>query len=68
VLPYGRQRPLKTPLPGALTEPDPGSKVAGRITREPAAQALDPGWTGAVAARKKMAMVRGSTGDDIPMW
>ena len=55
-------------LPGALSEPNPESKVADRITREPVAQTLDPGWSGAVAARQKMAMVRGSTGDDIPMW
>jgi hypothetical protein len=68
VLPYGRQRPLREPLPGALSEPNPGSKVADRITREPVAQTLDPGWTGALAARQKMAMVRGSTGNDIPMW
>jgi hypothetical protein len=68
VLPLGRQRPLREGLPGALTAPDPASKVAGRITREPVAEQIDPALTDIIAAHRKMAMVRGSAGAGIPMW
>jgi len=68
VLPLGRQRPLREPLPGALCAPDPRSKVAGRITREPVAAELDPGWVGAHTARAGTAMLRGVNGEEIPLW
>lgn len=69
VLPYGRERRVAGDgLPGALTAPNPSSSVFDRVVREPVAQELDPHWTAAAAARAKMAMVRGSRGDDIPMW
>ncbi|HEX3614729.1 MAG TPA: hypothetical protein VHU88_23780 [Sporichthyaceae bacterium] len=69
VLPYGRDRRLPgAGLPGALTAPDPASKVADRITRGPAVAALDPSWTAALAARDRMAMLRRIRGEDVPMW
>lgn len=68
VLPLGRQRPMKEPLPGALLEPDHASAVAGRITREPAAAALDPAWAGALERRAQMVMVRGCNGENVKMW
>jgi hypothetical protein len=68
VLPLGRQRRLKEGLPGALTAPNPTSKVADRITREPVVDRIDPALTDAIAAHRKMGMIRGSNGDDVPLW
>jgi hypothetical protein len=68
VLPLGRQRPDRDVLPGALTAPDPASKVAGRITREPVATELDPAWTAAHAARAQMAMVQATNGVQVAPW
>lgn len=69
VLPYGRERRVPGDgFPGALRAPNADSKVAGRITREPVTARIDPAWTTAVEARARMAMLRGSAGDDIPMW
>lgn len=69
VLPYGRDRPLRGEgLPGALAAPDPVSKVADRIIREPVVAELDPAWTQAAQARSQMALTRGCRGDDVPMW
>lgn len=68
VLPYGRDHPLREGLPGALAAPNPASKVAGRIVREPVAVELDPAWTRAAQARSQMALTRGCRGDDVPMW
>ncbi len=68
VLPYGRQKRMKEVLHGALIAPNPQSKVADRITREPVAEALDPNWTDAVTANQKMPMVRACAGDKIAMW
>ena len=63
VIPYGRQRALREPLPGALRTPDPSSRVAGRITREPPAATLDQQWTAAARQRARMAMLRGVAGE-----
>lgn len=68
VLPLGRERRDKAPLPGALLAPDPTSKVADRITREPVADTLDPAWPEAHVAQRKLPLVRGSTGEDVVMW
>lgn len=68
VLPYGRERSYKENLPGAMAAPNPSSKVEGRITREPVAVELDPHWPQAASAREHMAMIRGSHGEDIPLW
>lgn len=68
VLPIGRTAPLSQPPPDAYVTCDPNSKVAGRITREPPATTLDPAWTVAHRQRAKMAMIRGSAGEPIPMW
>ncbi|HZE66447.1 MAG TPA: hypothetical protein VE081_07450 [Sporichthyaceae bacterium] len=68
VLPLGRQRPGRAPLPGALLAPDPASKVAGRITREPVATELDPAWTAAHSARAEMAMLQGVNGVQVAPW
>jgi hypothetical protein len=68
VVPLGRQRPLKENLPGALAAPDPSSKVAGRITREPVATALDPAWPAAHSARDEMALMQGTAGKEPAPW
>ena len=69
VLPYGRQKPMKEVLHGALIAPNPASKVADRITREPVAEALDAAaWPDALTAHQKMPMVRACAGEKIPMW
>jgi hypothetical protein len=68
VLPLGRQRPDREVLPGALLAPDPASKVAGRIVREPVATELDPTWTPAHSARAEMAMVQGYNGAEVAPW
>lgn len=68
VLPLGRERRDRTPLPGALRAPDPVSKVARRITREPVCDVLDPAWTAAQVAHRKIPMVRGANGEDVAMW
>jgi hypothetical protein len=68
VIPLGRERPLREPLPGALVAPNPASKVADRITREPAVPEIDPSWTNAIEQRRKMAMVQGVAGEPVPMW
>jgi hypothetical protein len=68
VLPLGRQRPDKQTLPGALTAPDPASKVTGRIHREPVATELDPAWTAAHSARAEMTMVAGYNGAEVAPW
>lgn len=53
-------------MPNAYVVPDPHSKVADRITREPAQKALDPNWTGAVAQREKLDMWRVGEGAPVP--
>jgi hypothetical protein len=69
VLPYGLEKRVPGDgFPGALTAPNPSSKVHDRVTREPVATELDPTWTAAHAARDRMPMVRGSRGDEIAMW
>ena len=68
VIPYARQRPLRAPLPGASTAPDPAGRVATRTVREPAVAALDPSWTGALERRDAMAIARAARGERIPMW
>ena len=52
--------------PNAYVVPDPQSKVADRITREPAERALDPNWTGAVAQREKLDMWQVGEGAPVP--
>lgn len=68
VIPVGRTGPLPAPLPDSFTAPNPQSKVHARIIREPAVAAVDPAWTAAIAARRKMAMVQGVAGEPVPMW
>lgn len=68
VLPLGRTAPLPKPPPDAYVACDSNGKVAGRITREPPATALDPGWEPAHRQRAKMTMIRGSAGEPVPMW
>lgn len=41
-------------MPDAYIAPNPSGKVADRITREPAVDALDPDWTEAAAQREKL--------------
>lgn len=68
VLPLGRERRQRAPLPGSLLAPDPSSAVADRITREPATDVLDPAWTDAHIAHRRIPLVRGSNGEDVAMW
>jgi len=63
VFPLGRQRRLREPLSGAACAPDPSSRVAGRISREPSAAVLDPQWTAAIRQRARMAMLQGVAGE-----
>jgi hypothetical protein len=56
------RRPRAHVMPDAYVAHDPNSKVADRITREPAVEALDPAWTGAVAQREKLLMWRVAAG------
>ncbi len=49
----GRKRRSQV-MPDAYAVHDPDAKVANRITREHAVQALDPAWTSAVAQREKL--------------
>jgi hypothetical protein len=41
-------------MPDAYIAPNLAGKVADRITREPAVDALDPAWTEAAAQREKL--------------
>ena len=66
VIPVNRQRPLRRPLPDHLLAPDPGSRVYGDITHEPAVTRLDPGWTNAVEQSRKQTIVRGGEGEPMP--
>ena len=68
VVPIGRHRPGKAPLPGALLEPDPQSKVFGRVTREPAVEGLDPDWAAAAAARATLVNLRAQTTEAVRYW
>jgi hypothetical protein len=68
VLPIGRTKPLAIPLPEAYVAPATHGNVAGRIVREPPATELDPNWNLAHRQRAKMAMIRGSAGESVPMW
>ena len=63
-LPWRKTR--YTAAPNAYVEPDPQSKVADRITREPAEKTLDPNWAGAVAQREKLDMWRVGEGAPVP--
>ena len=63
-LPWRRPRYHKAP--NAYIAHDPNSKAADRITREPAVQELDPGWTAAIAQREKTDIWRVAKGDLSP--
>ncbi len=58
--------PRITDLPDRYVAHDPASKVASRITREPAAAALDPQWTAAVRQREKLIMWEVARGAPVP--
>lgn len=68
VLPLGRTGRLRVAPPDAYVAPNLGSKVAGRIVREPPTTELDPTWKLAHQQRAKMVMIRGSAGESVPMW
>ncbi|MGQ0468221.1 MAG: hypothetical protein ACT4QG_23250 [Sporichthyaceae bacterium] len=68
VVPYDRERPMRRALPGALTAPDPASRVADRIVREDVATELDPTLTDVARARAKMAMLAQGSGQTVPWW
>ncbi|MEH6544396.1 MAG: hypothetical protein V7721_10675 [Porticoccaceae bacterium] len=59
----------KTPrrdLPDSYIAHNPNSKVAGRITRQPAVEALDPAWSAAVGQREKLVMWQVGQGVAVP--
>jgi hypothetical protein len=68
VVPIGRHRPRRSPLPGALLEPNPQSRVYGLVTREPVTDSLDPEWTAAAAARATLVNLRAQTTEPVPYW
>jgi hypothetical protein len=60
------RRTPRCEMPGAYTEHNPNSKVADRITREPAITELDPTWRGAVIQREKLVMWHVGQGAPVP--
>ncbi len=64
LLPWRRHEELV--LPDRYIAHDPHSKVATRITREPAQASLDERWAGAVRQREKLLLWRVGKGD--PIW
>ena len=52
-------------MPNAYVVPNPDSKVADRITREPAEASLDPNWSGAVAQREHLMMWKVGHGEPV---
>ena len=53
-------------MPNAYVAPNLKGKVADRITREPAVEALDPTWTRVVAQREKLMMWQVGHGAPVP--
>jgi len=53
-------------MPSAYTRADPNSKVADRITREPAQNTLDHTWSGAVRQRENLMMWKVGQGTPAP--
>jgi hypothetical protein len=62
VVPLAARPSWSTP-PGAYTEPSTTAPWAARITREPVATELDPGWAGAAEQRAKLRMSRVAAGE-----
>ncbi|MDA0823423.1 MAG: hypothetical protein O3C28_13515 [Proteobacteria bacterium] len=60
------RRTPRCEMPGAYIKHDPSSKVADRITREPAITQLDPAWRGAVMQREKLVMWKVGQGAPVP--
>lgn len=59
----------KTPrcdLPDSYIAHNPNSKVADRITRQPAVEELDPAWSAAVRQREKLIMWQVGQGVAVP--
>ena len=52
--------------PDAYRTPSSSPEVSRFITREPAVSELDPEWTHAIAARRKLQMIRAAAGEPIP--
>jgi hypothetical protein len=62
-IPIGRAAGCHRALPGAYLTHDPASNGNEEIIIEPAVNQLDPRWTHAWAARAKLWIVRGATGE-----
>jgi hypothetical protein len=62
----GRTRGPRGPVPGAYLRPDPTRDGSETIVREPAVHELDPAWAEAWAARAKLYIVRGPSGEPMP--
>jgi hypothetical protein len=64
-VPIGRATDMHRALPGAYLTHDPASNGNEEIIIEPAVNQLDPRWTNAWAARAKLWIVRGATGEQL---
>jgi len=62
LVPLARKIPWTTP-PGAYVVPSKTIAAAGRITREPPEQALDPSWQAATRQRAKLLLIRVASGE-----
>jgi hypothetical protein len=60
------QKSTSVSMPNPYVLPDPTGKVADRITREPAVEALDPSWVGANAQREKLVLWQVGKGAPVP--
>ncbi len=53
-------------MPNGYIAPDPNSKVADRITREPAVEEFDPNWRGAHEQRENLVLWQVGKGAPVP--
>lgn len=66
VLPIGRSRLPKRPIPAPERTPETRAAYAERITREPAVTELDRAWEAGWRGRNKLLHARGAEGEPLP--
>lgn len=66
VAPLGRSRVPRHRVPIGVRDPETHAPYAARIVREPPVTELDPAWTAAWAARRKLLQLRGTDGAPLP--
>lgn len=66
VVPIGRTRGPRKPIPGAYVRPDPSRDGPEKLVREPAINELDHEWHAAWNARARLWTVRGGGGEPMP--